>query len=126
MRRQEIASSWFCSICATCESGHRHAVSREHGEVADRAEIVALARDRASHHDHLLGPVAHGRDGIAGDDRLQARGHRLRVEAEGAGAVLVEHELDRGHLPVPVELRLEHVGVGAHDVANLVGKRANL
>ena len=47
--------------------------------------------------------------GDAGEQRLQGLRHVLRVEAERAGALLVDDEAHGGRHLVPVEMRVDHV-----------------
>ena len=107
LRRHRIGSSWAYSIFAICVQRHRDAVARGHGEVADAAEIEPLGRHRARHHADLLDAVADRRHRRARDQHGQRLRHVLRGQAERAGAVLVDHELEVGRLLVPVELRLD-------------------
>ena len=85
---------------------HRDAVARGDGEIADMAEIEPLGRHRARDHVDLLDAVAHRGHRRARDQHAQRLRDVLRGEAERAGAVLVDHELQVGRLLVPVELRI--------------------
>ena len=84
---------------------HRDAVARGDGEIADAAEIEPLGRHRAGDHADLLDAVADGGDRRARDQHRQRLRDVLRGQAERAGAVLVDDQLQVGRLLVPVELR---------------------
>ena len=105
---------------------HRHAVARGDREIADAAEVEPLGRHGAGDHADLLDAVADGRHRRAGDQHGERLRDVLRGEAERAGAVLVDDELQIGRLLVPVELRILDVRVLPHDVAHLVGDVAHL
>ena len=66
------------------------------GEVADPAEVEPLGRHRAGDHADLLDAVADRGHRRAGDQHgCSACDDVLRGEAERAGAILVDHELER-------------------------------
>jgi hypothetical protein len=77
----------------------RDAVPRQDGEVSDRAEFVTLALCRAGDHDDLLGSVAHCRDRIARDERLQALRHGLRVRPRARARSWSRTSLTEGTCP---------------------------
>ena len=104
---------------------HRDAVARGDGEIADMAEIEPLGRHRARDHADLLDAVAHRGDRRARDQHAQRLRHVLRGEAERAGAILIDHQLQVRRLLVPVELRILDLVVLPDHVAHLVGDVAH-
>ena len=71
------------------------------------AEVEPFARQRARHDADLLDAVAHGGDRHAGEQERQRLRDVLRGQAERAGALLVDDELQVRRLLVPVELRFD-------------------
>ena len=104
---------------------HRDPVARGDGEIADMAEIEPLGRHRARDHADLLDAIAYRRHRRARDQHAQRLRYILRGEAERAGAVLVDHQLQVGRLLVPVELRILDVVVLPDHIAHLVGDVAH-
>ena len=125
LRRHMIGSSWAYSILAICCSGTATPLR----EVTVRSPTLPRSSRSAGHgagdHADLLDAVAHGRDRRARDQHGQRLRDVLRGQAERAGAVLIDHELEVGRLLVPVELDFLHVLVLPHHVAHLVGDVAH-
>ena len=65
------------------------------------------------------------RHGEAGQQRLQRLRHVLRREAYRTSAILIDLKLDRLGLLVPVEVRIDQLAVGRHDLAHVFGNLAN-
>jgi hypothetical protein len=74
----------------------------------------------------MLDALAVLRHHVAGEERLQHLRDVLRGQSERAGAILVDFEADRLDLFVPVQVRIEDVGVFRHHGAHLLGDAANL
>ena len=104
---------------------HRDPVARGDGEIADMAEIEPLGRHRARDHVDLLDAVAHRGHRRARDQHAQRLRYVLRGEAERAGAILVDHQLQVRRLFVPVELRVLDLVVLPDHVAHPVGDVAH-
>ena len=100
---------------------HRDPVARGDGEVADAAEIEPFGRHRARDHADLLDAVAYGGNRRTRDQHAQRLRYILRGEAERAGAVLIDHQLQVGRLLVPVELRILDLVVLPDHIAHPVG-----
>ena len=104
---------------------HRDAIARGHGEIADMGEVEPLGGHGAGDDADLLDAVADGGDRRAGNQHRQRLRNVLRRQAQRAGAVLIDDELEVGRLLVPVELHVLDVRVLPHHVADLIGDLAH-
>jgi len=103
-----------------------NAIARIERQISDMGEIKPLGRDRACNNLNLFDPVAHGGDRHARKQHAQRLGDVLRRHSQRPDAILIDHELQRWRLLVPVEMRIDHLVVCTHNFTDLIGNVAHL
>ena len=98
-----------------------NAVARIERQVANMGQIKSLGRDGARDNLDLLDAVAHRGDRHTREQHAQRLGDVLRRHSQRPNTILIDHEFQRWCLFIPVEMRIDHLVVGAHHLTDLIG-----
>jgi len=96
------------------------AVAGADGQVGQEFRAQAFFGHGPGHDVDQLDAVADLGDGHAGKPHLQGLGDILGRQPEDPGPVLVHDQPDRPGLLVPIQVDVRGIGVGAHDVTDLI------